>query len=148
MNNKSRGGRWATVEEWSEWELRSYCEGCLPTDGNMQMLQVEQKEMFQKQDILNKVNKLMQGGSFMSLDVRYGDHVNNVGYYEHTNPLFYRSHVMKCNDLVDYKVMQTMYRAKEKSLPDFVQRLFSIHECKYDLRYVCKFTVQKAKQWI
>jgi len=29
-----------------------------------------------------------------------------------------------------------------------VQSLFSIHECKYDLRDVCKFTVQKAKKGI
>jgi len=40
----------------------------------------------------------------------------NVGYYEHTNSLFYRSHVMKCNDFVYYKIMQTMHRAKVKSL--------------------------------
>jgi len=26
--------------------------------------------------------------------------------------------------------------------------MFSIHECKYDLRDVCKFTVQKAKKGI
>jgi len=38
--------------------------------------------------------------------------------------------------------MQTMYRAKAKSLPDCVQSLFSIHECKYE------FTVQKAKKGI
>jgi len=72
--------------------------------------------------------------------------MNNVGYYEHTNPLFYRSRVMKFNDLVYYQIMQTMYRAKAKSLPDCGQSLFSIHECKYDLRDVCKFTVQKAKK--
>jgi len=34
--------------------------------------------------------------------------MNTVGYYEHTHPLFHRSHVMKFNDLVYYKIMQTM----------------------------------------
>lgn len=53
---------------------------------------------------------------------------------------------MKFNDLVYYKIMQIMFRAKTKSLPDCVQRFFSIQECKYDLRDVCKFTVQKAKK--
>jgi len=41
-----------------------------------------------------------------------------------------------------------MYSAKAKSPSDCVQRLFSIHECKYDLRDVCKFMEQKAKKGI
>jgi len=36
-----------------------------------------------------------------------------------------------------------MYRAKAS-----VQMLFSIHECKYDLKDVCKFTVQKDEKGI
>jgi len=53
--------------------------------------------------------------------------MNNV---EHTNPSFYRSHGMKLYYLVYYKIMQTMYKVSA----DCVQRLFSIHECKYDVR--------------
>jgi len=58
----------------------------------------------------------------------------------------FTDHVMTFYDLVYYKIMQTMCRAKAKLLPDSVRRLFSIHECEYDLRDVCKFTVQKAKK--
>jgi len=55
---------------------------------------------------------------------------------------------MKCYDLLNYKIMQTMYRAEVKSLPDCVQSLFLTHDGKYDLRVVCKFSVQKAKKGI
>lgn len=48
---------------------------------------------------------------------------------------------MNVNALVLYTIMQIMFSAKSKALPDCVQR-----ECKYDLRGVCKFSVQKAKK--
>ncbi len=44
--------------------------------------------------------------------------------------------------------MQIMHRAKTKSLPDNIQKFFSIKECKYNFRGVVKFTVQKAKKEI
>ena len=55
---------------------------------------------------------------------------------------------MKFNDLVYYKIMQIMYRAKAKLHPDCVQKFFSVQESKYDLRDVSKFTVQKATKEI
>ena len=52
---------------------------------------------------------------------------------------------MKFKDLVHYKIMQLMFRAKSKSLPDGAQKNVLIHESKYHLRHFCNFTVQKAK---
>ncbi len=74
--------------------------------------------------------------------------INKAGNYETTNPLFIKSHVMKFNDLVYYEIMQIMIGAKSKSPPGYIQRFFSIQECKYDFRDVCKFNVQKAKKGI
>lgn len=51
--------------------------------------------------------------------------INKAGYCDHTNPLFIKSHAMKFNDLVYYKIMQITYRAKEMLLPDCVQKFFS-----------------------
>ncbi len=72
--------------------------------------------------------------------------MNKTDYYAHTNPLFLNSHVMKFNDLFYYKIMQKLFKAKSMSLSDSVQKFFLIWESKYELRGVCKFTVQKAKQ--
>ncbi len=69
-----------------------------------------------------------------------------AGYYDHINSLFIKLHLLKFSDLVDFKIMQIMYRANTMSLPDPVQRFFSVQECKYGLRNVCKFTVPKAKK--
>lgn len=52
--------------------------------------------------------------------------MNKAGYYDHTNPLFLKSHVMKFNDLVSYKIMQTMFRAKAKSLPDLANDVLTL----------------------
>lgn len=72
--------------------------------------------------------------------------INKADYYAHTEPLFLNSHVMKFYDLFYYKIMQIMFRAKSKTLPDSIQRFFSIQESPYNLRGVYKFTVQKAKK--
>jgi len=72
--------------------------------------------------------------------------LNNVGGYEHANPLFYRSHVIQFNDLVCYKIMQIMYRVKAKTLQTV--DTFVFNTCKYELRDVCKFTVQNANKRI
>ena len=55
--------------------------------------------------------------------------INNADYYAHTDILFFffflDSHVRKFNDLFYYKIMQIMFRAKSKMLPDSIQRFFS-----------------------
>ena len=52
---------------------------------------------------------------------------------------------MKFKDLVYYRVMQVMYKAKTKSLPNCVQEFFSIPESKYNFRDKCKFTTKSQK---
>ena len=72
--------------------------------------------------------------------------INKVDFYEHTDPLFKKTHVMKFKDLVYYKTMQIMYKAKSNLLPVSIQRFFSTQETKYNLRDVCKFIVPRAKK--
>ncbi len=55
---------------------------------------------------------------------------------------------MKFNNLFYYKIIQITIKAKAMSLPDSLQKFFLIQESKYELRGVCKFTVQKAKKGI
>lgn len=55
---------------------------------------------------------------------------------------------MKFSDLFYYKIMLLMFAAKLNSLPRAVQKFFSIRETQYDLRGVCKFSVQKARKGI
>ncbi len=74
--------------------------------------------------------------------------INKTDYYAHTNPLFLYSRVVKFSDLLYHKIMQIMFKTKSMLLPDSVQKFFSIWESKYELRGVCKFTVQKAKKGI
>ncbi len=44
--------------------------------------------------------------------------------------------------------MQIMFKAKSVSLPDPIEKFFSVQESKYELRCVCKFTVQKAEKGV
>ncbi len=72
--------------------------------------------------------------------------INNAGYYDHTNPLFLNSHVLKFRDVVYYRTMQIMFKAKNKTLPDGMHRFFKVSESKYELRDGCKFVLPKAKK--
>lgn len=47
--------------------------------------------------------------------------INKVGYYINTNSLTIKSHVMKFDDWVYYKIIHIMYRAKVNLLPICVQ---------------------------
>ena len=60
--------------------------------------------------------------------------INNVGFQEHTNSLFLQSKLLKFTDLVDYQTAQTMFKAKNMSLPGNIQKLFGEPEGDYNLR--------------
>uniref|UniRef100_A0A671WXI2 Reverse transcriptase domain-containing protein n=1 Tax=Sparus aurata TaxID=8175 RepID=A0A671WXI2_SPAAU len=60
--------------------------------------------------------------------------VNKTTYRETTNPLFSKLKALKFNDLVDFKTVQIMYKAKNKLLPSTIQELFQFKENHYSLR--------------
>ena len=75
--------------------------------------------------------------------------INNADYYAHTEILFSNSHVMKYNDLFYYKIMQIMFRAKSKMLPDSIQRFFPFFsQFRTVLIILGVFTIQKAKKGV
>ena len=52
--------------------------------------------------------------------------VNKTTYREKTNPLFIKLKALTFNDLVDFKTVQIMYKAKNKLLPSSIIRLYII----------------------
>lgn len=72
--------------------------------------------------------------------------INKAGYYDHTNPLFLNSHVLKFRDLVYYRTMQIMFKVNNKTLPDSVHKFFIVSQSKYELRDGSKFMLPKAKK--
>ena len=60
--------------------------------------------------------------------------INNAGYRDHTHSLFLGSHVLKFTDLVDFKTLQIMYKARYNLLPVNVQSKFLNKEGAYNLR--------------
>ena len=53
---------------------------------------------------------------------------------------------MKFRDLVYFRTMQIMYKAKNKTLPNSVHRFFKVSESRYELRDGCKFVLPKVKK--
>lgn len=68
--------------------------------------------------------------------------VHNVGYRDHTNALFLKSKTLKLDDLIKFKSLQIIYRAKENLLPSNIQQLFASRDCRYNLRGVHNLKVQ------
>jgi hypothetical protein len=50
--------------------------------------------------------------------------INKVDYREHTAPLFRSSHILVLVDLIKFKTLCIMYKAKHNMLPNNVQCLF------------------------
>ncbi len=50
--------------------------------------------------------------------------IHNASYLDHTNILFLKSHILKFADLVKFKTVQIMYRARYNLLPYNVQNIF------------------------
>ena len=54
--------------------------------------------------------------------------VHNVGYLEHTNSLLLMSHILKCMDLVTFRSLQMVFKARHSLLPRNLQKLFKDKE--------------------
>uniref|UniRef100_A0A8C6MKE1 Reverse transcriptase domain-containing protein n=1 Tax=Nothobranchius furzeri TaxID=105023 RepID=A0A8C6MKE1_NOTFU len=50
--------------------------------------------------------------------------INNSNYRDHTNQLFIRYKILKFPDLVEWKILQIMYRANTSNLPTNIQKMF------------------------
>ena len=72
--------------------------------------------------------------------------INKASYLESTNPLFIKSSTLKFVDIVYSKTLEIVFRAKSRSLPACIQRLFKLREGRYNLRGFCMFkTDEKAR---
>lgn len=69
---------------------------------------------------------------------------NKVGSREHTNQLFIKSQVMKFKDLVDLNILLIMYKAKSRSLPINIQKLFNFNDSQEGNRRKKNFKSQFA----
>lgn len=63
----------------------------------------------------------------------------NKSYCEPTNPLFSTLQILKFWDLVDYVIIQFMYKVKNRLLPQHVQDLFKLRDSCYNLRGILFF---------
>ena len=61
--------------------------------------------------------------------------IHNVGYLDHTNSLFLQSHILKFTDLVNFRSMQMVFKARNYLLPRNLQKMFKDKEVgRYNLR--------------
>ena len=65
--------------------------------------------------------------------------INNAGYRDHTHTLFLQSHLLKFKDMVDFKTLQIMYKARHNQLPANVRNKFLDKEGGYNLRRPLNF---------
>ena len=65
--------------------------------------------------------------------------INNVGHLDHTHSLFLQSHLLKFTDMVDFKTLQVMHKARYNQLPANVRSIFLDKEGGYDLRGTLDF---------
>lgn len=71
--------------------------------------------------------------------------IHKTGYRDHTNPLFLHSKVMKFEDLVKYKTLQIMHKARNNLLPKHIQNMFLDRDSKYNLRGQMNFKKQRVR---
>lgn len=66
---------------------------------------------------------------------------HKVKYKDHTRPLFLMSFSLRLDDMVNYKIVQIMYKASKKILPDNIQCLFHDRDAhhSYNLRGTNQF---------
>ena len=62
------------------------------------------------------------------------------GYRDQTNPLFIQLKTLKFNELVEYNLLKTMYKAHLESLPNNLQNRFSKRKSRYELKGTEVFT--------
>ena len=71
--------------------------------------------------------------------------VHKTGYHEHTNILFVRSNILKVVDLINFKILQIMYKAKHNLLPFTIQKMFSERDGRYNLRREMNFKIMNRR---
>lgn len=66
--------------------------------------------------------------------------INKAGFRDHTNPLFVKSGLLKLKDIIDLQTLLVMLKARLKSLPGDLQKLFVFtsedenHRRRYDFK--------------
>ena len=60
--------------------------------------------------------------------------IHYVSFYEHTNPLFLKSKILKFEDLVEINIFQIMFKAANELLPEHIQKMFFEREGGFNLR--------------
>lgn len=71
--------------------------------------------------------------------------IHKAKYYEHTNPLFLQSKLLKLLDLVDFYTVQFLFKANRNLLPVNLQKLFAQREGGYNLRGCGNFKTQAVR---
>lgn len=71
--------------------------------------------------------------------------INNTGHLEHTNLLFFKSHILKFIDLVKFKTAQILYKARNNLLPGNMQKMFMDRQGGYNLRGEYNFKKFKVR---
>ena len=60
--------------------------------------------------------------------------INNTRYRDPSNPLFIKNKSLKFYDIVDYKILQILYKANSNNLPENIQERFEKRESCYNLK--------------
>lgn len=66
--------------------------------------------------------------------------IHKAPYREPTNPLFIKLKILKFKDLIDYKIIQIVFRAHNNQLPRNIQELFQLRENTYNFRGISMFS--------
>lgn len=66
--------------------------------------------------------------------------IHKTAYREPTNPLFIKLKILKFKDLIDYKIIQIVFRAHNNQLPRNIQELFQLRENTYNFRGISMFS--------
>ena len=71
--------------------------------------------------------------------------IANSGYLEHTNQLFIKSHTIKLYDLIELRTVQLMYKARNRLLPEQLQKRFQNRDGGYHLREPLNFKLGNCR---
>lgn len=71
--------------------------------------------------------------------------INKAAYLETTNPLFIKSHSLKFADMVYCKILEFIFKVKNKSLPDCILNRFVLRENNYNLRGICIYKIHSVR---
>lgn len=71
--------------------------------------------------------------------------INEVGYCDHTNQLFIRSHTLKFLDIVYSKTLEIMFQVVNKTIPVCIKKMFKLRQGIYNLRRLLMFETHKVR---